>query len=67
VSRRPAAGPPPRAASSTPVSPTLYTTQGSLTGSGEADQTFNSDGSSDIKNGTFSLTKGTFNYTAKLK
>lgn len=41
---------------------TIYTTKGSLRGSGEADQTFNADGSSDVTGGTFSLTKGTGAY-----
>jgi hypothetical protein len=38
---------------------TLYTTKGSLVGKGSATQVFNQDGSSEVKDGTFSLTKGT--------
>jgi hypothetical protein len=41
---------------------TIYTTKGSLTGKGAADQTVNSDGTSTISNGTFNLTKGTGAY-----
>jgi hypothetical protein len=41
---------------------TIYTTKGSLTGKGAADQTFNDDGTSTISNGTFNLTKGTGKY-----
>src|SRR3954471_14722305 len=38
---------------------TIYTTKGSLTGKGAATQTINSDGTSDVTDGTFLLTKGT--------
>jgi hypothetical protein len=41
---------------------TLYTTKGSMTGTGSADQTFNADGTSTISNGVVSLTKGTGAY-----
>jgi hypothetical protein len=44
---------------------TVYTTKGSFTGKGEADQTFNSDGTSTISNGTFDLPKGTGAYAGK--
>ncbi len=41
---------------------TIYTTKGSLTGKGEAIQTFNPDGSTVVTDGTFALTKGTGKY-----
>jgi hypothetical protein len=41
---------------------TLYTTKGTLTGTGSATQTINSDGTSDVTNGKASLTKGTGAY-----
>ena len=41
---------------------TIYTTKGSLTGTGQAIQTFNSDGTSTISDGTYKLTKGTGAY-----
>ena len=41
---------------------TIFTTKGSLTGTGQAVQTFNSDGTATISDGTFKLTKGTGAY-----
>lgn len=41
---------------------TIYTTKGSLTGKGSATQVFNSDGSVEVKDGKFALTKGTGKY-----
>jgi len=41
---------------------TIYTRKGSLQGKGQAIQTFNPDGSGDITDGKFSLTKGTGAY-----
>jgi hypothetical protein len=41
---------------------TLYTTRGSFTGSGQATQVIHDDGSSDVKDGVFSLPKGTGAY-----
>ncbi len=41
---------------------TIYTTKGSLTGTGQATQTFNTDGTATISDGTFKLTKGTGAY-----
>jgi hypothetical protein len=41
---------------------TIYTTKGSLTGIGAATQVFHDDGSVEVKDGTFSLTKGTGKY-----
>ncbi len=41
---------------------TIYTTKGSLTGAGQAVQTFHPDGTSTISDGTFKLTKGTGAY-----
>lgn len=41
---------------------TVFTTKGSLTGTGQATQTFNPDGTSTISDGTFKLTKGTGAY-----
>jgi hypothetical protein len=41
---------------------TLYTTKGTLTGTGSATQTINSDGTSNVTNGKASLTKGTGAY-----
>lgn len=41
---------------------TIYTKRGSLSGTGQATQVFNPDGSSDVQDGTFSLTKGTGAY-----
>ena len=47
---------------------TIYTTKGSLTGTGQATQTFNADGTATISDGTFKLTKGTGAYKGhKLK
>jgi hypothetical protein len=47
---------------------TIYTTKGSLTGTGQATQTYNTDGSATISDGTFKLTKGTGAYKGhKLK
>jgi hypothetical protein len=44
---------------------TIYTTKGSLTGKGAATQKINSDGTSDVTDGTFLLTKGTGKYKGK--
>jgi len=41
---------------------TIYTRKGTLTGSGEAIQTYNPDGTTSVADGTFSLTKGTGAY-----
>jgi hypothetical protein len=41
---------------------TFYTTHGSLTGTGQAIQTFNPDGTATISDGTYKLTKGTGAY-----
>lgn len=41
---------------------TIYTRKGTLTGSGEATQTYNPDGTTSVADGTFSLTKGTGDY-----
>ena len=41
---------------------TIFTTKGSLTGTGQAIQTFNPDGTATISDGTFKLTKGTGAY-----
>jgi hypothetical protein len=41
---------------------TLYTKHGSLSGSGQATQTINSDGTISVTDGTFKLTKGTGDY-----
>jgi len=41
---------------------TIYTRKGTLTGSGEAIQTYNPDGTTSVADGTFSLTKGTGKY-----
>lgn len=41
---------------------TIFTTKGSLTGTGQATQTFNPDGTSTISDGTYKLTKGTGAY-----
>jgi hypothetical protein len=41
---------------------TVFTTRGSLTGTGQAIQTFNPDGSSTVSGGTFKLKKGTGDY-----
>jgi hypothetical protein len=41
---------------------TIYTTKGSLKGTGQATQTFNADGTATISDGTFKLTKGTGAY-----
>lgn len=38
---------------------TIYTPKGTLTGSGSGLQTFHEDGSSEVSDGKFSLTKGT--------
>ena len=47
---------------------TIYTKKGSLTGTGQATQTFNADGTATISDGTFKLTKGTGAYKGhKLK
>jgi hypothetical protein len=41
---------------------TIFTTKGSLSGTGQATQTFNPDGSGTVSDGTFKLTKGTGAY-----
>jgi hypothetical protein len=41
---------------------TIYTTKGSLTGKGSATQVFHQDGTSEVKDGKFALTKGTGKY-----
>jgi hypothetical protein len=41
---------------------TIYTAKGSLTGKGSATQVFHEDGSVDVKDGKFALTKGTGKY-----
>lgn len=41
---------------------TIFTTKGSLTGTGQATQTFNPDGTATITDGTYKLTKGTGAY-----
>ncbi len=41
---------------------TIYTTKGTLTGTGEATQTLHEDGSTTVTDGTFDLTKGTGKY-----
>jgi hypothetical protein len=41
---------------------TIYTTKGSLTGKGQATQVIHDDGSVEVKDGTFALTKGTGKY-----
>ncbi len=47
---------------------TIFTTKGSLTGTGQAIQTFNPDGTGTISDGTYKLTKGTGAYKGhKLK
>ncbi len=38
---------------------TIYTKRGSLSGTGQATQTFNADGTSTVSDGSFKLTKGT--------
>ena len=38
---------------------TIYTPKGSLSGTGSATQTFNDDGTADVSDGKFKLTKGT--------
>jgi hypothetical protein len=53
----------PGTVTATAKSVTIYTKNGSLTGTGSAVQTFNADGTSTVDHGKFSLTKG----TAKLK
>jgi hypothetical protein len=41
---------------------TIYTTKGTMTGKGSAVQTIHDDGSTEVKDGKFSLTKGTGAY-----
>ena len=41
---------------------TIYTTKGTLTGTGQATQTIHPDGSTTVTDGTFDLTKGTGQY-----
>ena len=41
---------------------TIYTTKGSLTGKGSATQVIHDDGSVEVKDGVFALTKGTGKY-----
>ena len=41
---------------------TIYTKRGSLSGKGQATQTFNSDGTSTVSDGSFNLNKGTGAY-----
>ena len=41
---------------------TIYTTKGSLTGTGQATLTYNPDGTATVSDGTFKLTKGTGAY-----
>jgi hypothetical protein len=57
-----AAGPQPSSVVITAKRITIYTTRGSLSGTGQATQTFYPDGSTSVSDGTFSLKKGTGAY-----
>ena len=62
------AGPTPDSALVTADKITIFTTKGSLTGTGQATQTNNTDGTATVSDGTFKLTKGTGAYKGhKLK